>query len=106
MGDGSMNGICQGGKMITKVARLVHFDGLVQGVGFRYAANTLAKRYAITGYVQNVPGGLVELYAEGPQEDVDEFIDAVREEMGEYITNVDVQEAPISGEYTRFMVKY
>jgi acylphosphatase len=92
--------------MITKVAKLVRFNGIVQGVGFRYTANTLAKRYAITGYVQNVPGGLVEIYAEGPQEEVDDFINAVREEMGEYITDVDIQETPISGEHTRFTVKY
>jgi acylphosphatase len=92
--------------MITKVAKLVRFNGIVQGVGFRYTANTLAKRYAITGYVQNVPGGLVEIYAEGPQEEVDDFINAVREEMGEYITDVDIQETPTSGEHTRFTVKY
>lgn len=92
--------------MITKVAKRVRFNGIVQGVGFRYTANTLAKRYAVTGYVQNISGGLVEIYVEGPQEDVDDFIHAVREEMGEYITDVDIQEAHTSGEHTRFTVKY
>jgi acylphosphatase len=92
--------------MITKIAKLVRFDGIVQGVGFRYTANTLAKRYAVTGYVQNIAGGLVELYVEGPQDDVDEYIGAVREEMGEYITDVDIQETPLSGEHTRFTVRY
>jgi acylphosphatase len=92
--------------MITKVAKLVRFNGIVQGVGFRYTANTLAKHYAVTGYVQNISGGLVELYAEGTQEEVDDFINAVREEMGEYITDVDIQDTPISGEHTRFTVKY
>jgi acylphosphatase len=92
--------------MITKIAKMVRFDGMVQGVGFRYIATTLAKRFTVTGYVKNMSGGSVELYAEGPQEDVDEFIEFVRKEMEEYITQMDVTDADPSGEYTRFMVKY
>jgi acylphosphatase len=92
--------------MITKIAKLVRFDGFVQGVGFRYMAMNLARRYSVTGYVKNLSGGTVELYAEGPSEEVDDFIEAVRMEMNEYITHVEVQETNSSGEYTRFSVQY
>ena len=50
--------------------RQVHafFSGTVQGVGFRYTAERLARRYPLTGYVRNLPDGRVELLAEGEEE--------------------------------------
>ncbi len=92
--------------MITKIAKIVRFDGLVQGVGFRFTANALAPRFNITGYIKNLSDGSVELYAEGSQEDVDSFIEAVREEMNEYIRSIDVQETSPSGRHSRFIVTY
>jgi len=44
------------------------FSGEVQGVGFRYTTRTLATRHHLTGYVQNLPSGEVELVAEAPDE--------------------------------------
>jgi acylphosphatase len=41
------------------------FSGRVQGVGFRYTAQTIARRHPVTGYVRNLPDGTVELVAQG-----------------------------------------
>ncbi len=41
------------------------FRGRVQGVGFRYTAQSIARRHPITGYVRNLPDGSVELVAQG-----------------------------------------
>jgi acylphosphatase len=40
--------------------------GIVQGVGFRYAARQEARRLGLSGWVRNDTDGSVELVAEGP----------------------------------------
>jgi acylphosphatase len=48
----------------------VIFKGEVQGVGFRYTTNRLAKRYNITGWVRNLADGNVELIMQGDLDDM------------------------------------
>lgn len=50
------------------------FHGRVQGVGFRHTAFTIAQHYPISGYVQNLPDGSVELIVEGQQAAIDRYI--------------------------------
>lgn len=45
-------------------------SGRVQGVGFRFAAYDEAKNLGLTGSVRNLPGGEVEMVAEGRAEDL------------------------------------
>ena len=45
--------------------REVYFSGRVQGVGFRYTVRMVASRFAVTGFVKNLPDGRVQLVAEG-----------------------------------------
>jgi acylphosphatase len=45
-------------------------SGAVQGVGFRYFAERIARRYNATGYVINLPDGKVKVVAEGSKEDL------------------------------------
>lgn len=62
----------------SEVERQRHiFRGRVQGVGFRYTAWSIAKRYLISGYVRNQRDGSVELVMEGPAES----LEAVREQI-------------------------
>ena len=44
-----------------------HFSvcGVVQGVGFRWSAHTVAEHLGLTGWVRNRPDGSVEGWAEG-----------------------------------------
>ena len=44
----------------------VVFSGRVQHVGFRYTAYYLAKALYLTGWVDNLPDGRVEMEAQGP----------------------------------------
>jgi len=49
----------------AKAARMYYVSGTVQGVGYRYFAQTAALRLGMAGYVKNLGDGRVEVYAVG-----------------------------------------
>lgn len=57
----------------------VFYEGKVQGVGFRYCVRQVACGFEITGWVRNLPDGRVELQACGESEELEQFLDAIRE---------------------------
>lgn len=65
--------------------------GRVQGVGCRWFCTMLAQDYGVTGWVQNLPDGTVELEVQGEYHKVDSYILKVRE--GNRYMNVDFIEA-------------
>lgn len=85
--------------------REVLFAGRVQGVGFRYTTRNIAGRFAVTGYVQNLPDGRVRLIAEGAPDEVERFVDAVSAEMAQYIRGVQQSSADATGEFAAFEVR-
>ncbi len=54
------------------IARKMHLEGIVQGVGFRPFVYRLAKKYALTGWVLNSSRGL-EIWVEGRPAEVEGF---------------------------------
>jgi len=77
----------------------VHYQGRVQGVGFRYTTTTLAERFDVAGFVQNLPDGRVRLVAEGAEDEVEGLLGAVRERLGRNIRGADVAWGESSGEF-------
>lgn len=57
----------------------IYYAGSVQGVGFRYTVKSTAAGFEVTGTVRNLPDGRVELVAEGSQDELDAFRQAIRE---------------------------
>ena len=58
----------------------------MQGVGFRYTVRHIAKGFSVTGWVRNLPDGRVELHAGGEADEVDAFLQAIRQsELGSLI---------------------
>lgn len=57
-------------------ARYIHFEGIVQGVGFRPLVYRLAAQWDLKGWVLNSASGL-EVWVEGPQESLEGFIQAL-----------------------------
>lgn len=72
------------------------FSGTVQGVGFRYTARNLSRNFTVTGYVRNLTDGSVELIAEGDEQELKDFVEAItRSHLGAMIRETRiVWEAP------------
>ena len=81
---------------MPRVRRRVHYSGRVQGVGFRYTCQSVARGHLVVGYVRNLADSRVELVAEGESTELDNFLAAIRLEMSPYIRYVAV-EAESSG---------
>lgn len=62
---------------MARLRAVVH--GWVQGVGYREYASREAVRRRLKGYVRNSSDGSVEIEAEGPREELEHYLDALRD---------------------------
>ena len=82
-------------------------SGRVQGVGFRYFAQSRASRYNIKGYVRNIYDNKVEVVCQGEPDNLDKFILEVKNGPSfSHITNVEMEEVIDSPVYDVFEIKY
>ncbi len=86
--------------------RVLHFSGNVQGVGFRFIATRTARRYDVTGYVRNMPDGRVECVVEGQKDEIDAFEQELTGAMSSFISEVSRNDAPYSGGFDDFSVRF
>ena len=85
----------------------VFFSGTVQGVGFRFTAERLARRFSVTGFVRNLDDGRVEVTAEGSEKPLVEFLTAIRESgMKLYIRDVEAHWSSAEECFNRFSITY
>jgi len=82
-------------------------EGIVQGVGFRYYTQRIAKRYGVKGYVMNMPDGSVEVHAECDDETkLQSFLGEVaRGPSTAVVYNVETKEVKPKG-YKTFEIEY
>jgi acylphosphatase len=85
-------------------AKMVHYSGKVQGVGFRATAAEIAKNHPVTGWVKNLDDGRVQMLVEGSEEAIDKFLKAVRERWKENITKEQIDEAKPTGKFKAFEI--
>ena len=50
------------------------FKGRVQGVGFRWTLNNIAKKYNLTGFCENLINGDVDVEIQGDSNNLDAFL--------------------------------
>ncbi|WP_018467353.1 acylphosphatase [Calidithermus timidus] len=62
---------------MTRIVALVSGD--VQGVGYRAFAQRKAKELGLSGYAENLRDGRVEVVAEGPREELEQFLRFLRQ---------------------------
>jgi acylphosphatase len=85
----------------------VFFSGTVQGVGFRFTAERLARRFSVNGFVRNLDDGGVEVVAEGEEAVLTHFLTAIRESgMEHYIQDVKAHWSDAQGTFKGFRIAY
>ena len=83
----------------------VLYSGSVQGVGFRYTVKSVATGFDVTGTVRNLPGGGVELIAEGAREELEAFRQAIRESgLDHFIRDEDITWAEPRDDFRGFEI--
>ena len=88
------------------VARRFVISGRVQGVGFRWFAESAAAREGVHGWIRNLPDGRVEALAEGEADAVDRFEHAIGHgPSGARVERVDVDHIAPSGRDTGFTTR-
>jgi len=88
------------------IRREVRFAGHVQGVGFRYTAQDIARQFDVRGYVRNLPDGNVELIVEGDEREIDRLIRTIENRMDSFIRDVKCSSMPATGEFREFSIRH
>src|SRR5260370_9805870 len=81
-------------------------SGRVQGVGFRFSAYDEANGLGVAGFVRNLPGGEVEVIAEGPREVLKMLASwAHRGPPSAHVTDVTEEWLASTGGFTEFRIR-
>lgn len=82
-------------------------DGRVQGVGFRYFVQMEADKRKLAGWVKNRDDGRVEILAEGPENALQSFVEAVKNgNPFSKVTDISVTESRSLEGHHRFSIVY
>ena len=82
------------------------FKGMVQGVGFRYSTERIARKFQVSGFVCNCEDGRVELMVEGEEEELQDFLKAItHSHLGMFIRDKQVEWKEFENRWQRFEVK-
>lgn len=87
------------------IRAIVFFVGRVQGVGFRYNAKEISRKYSVRGTVENCDDGRVKIVVEAESEEIERFLDEIRVSMPGHIQKIDRFESEPSYEFENFTVK-
>lgn len=99
----------RGNHTVKKALKRLHvyWSGRVQGVGFRYTAETAALELGLTGWVRNCPDGKVEAVVEGAPPALRKFVDRIGQgPMKPYIRNTQTSESEATGEFDDFGIRF
>jgi acylphosphatase len=87
------------------IRQTLFFSGRVQGVGFRFTANEIAKRFLVAGTVENCDDGRVKMVVEANREEIDRFVDAITISMSGKIKQLQKFESEPTNEFENFSVR-
>ena len=82
-------------------------EGEVQGVGFRYSAMREARALGVAGWVRNADDGTVEVWAEGDDAALEEFIAWLKVgPSAAWVRALNVSREAPKGTYTSFGIAF
>ncbi len=88
------------------MAKLIHYSGDVQGVGFSRESDCHRERHAVRGWVRNLSDGRVELFVDGEPDAITSFLAEVRNQMLGLIDNEDTSEREPDPKLEGFRIWY
>jgi acylphosphatase len=89
---------------MANIAKHIFFCGRVQGVGFRFTAREVARRYELTGFVRNTTDGKVEILLQGQEQDIDNCIDDLQQTFS--VRDVQIEPAEFDSSYENFDITF
>jgi len=84
----------------------VFYTGRVQGVGFRFTAEDLARDLGVCGWVKNLRNGGVEVVAEAEEEVLKDFLGRINQYFTQYIQDADIKWLLATGEFKDFGIEF
>lgn len=78
-----------------KIRKHIIFYGRVQGVGFRWHSSNFANASGLTGWVQNLEDGTVEMEVQGKEEKIDRLIEYLEGRNYVLIEKMDCRTLPL-----------
>lgn len=84
----------------------VFYSGRVQGIGFRYTVEDMAAQQKICGWAKNLDDGRVEVVAEAEEAVLNIFLMQISQNFSRYISDVNSEWLPASGEFRDFQIKF
>ncbi len=82
--------------MADKIRKHIIFHGQVQGVGFRWHATNFANVNSLTGWVQNLPDGTVEMEVQGTEEKISALIGYMGQRNYVVIERLEMESLPVN----------
>lgn len=90
---------------IKRLSCRIH--GLVQGVGFRYAALLVAEKLHIQGFIENEQDGSIRLEAQGNPQNLERFLAWIRKgPPGSRVDRAVCTETPSAESFASFAIRY
>ena len=91
---------------LGSIRATVIYTGRVQGVGFRWQVNQIAKFFSCAGYVKNLSDGTVEVVVEGTIKDVRGMVEKVNDRMQDYWYEIKIDERAGDAHFSEFNIQY
>jgi acylphosphatase len=84
----------------------IFFRGVVQGVGFRFTVQRMARSFDLKGWAKNLPDGRVEVLVEGEDKCISKLIEKIQQYFQGHIKDVQVNYKAALNGYTTFEIQY
>ena len=84
----------------------MYYNGRVQGVGFRFTAESIANDLGVTGWVKNLGDGRVEIVAEQEEDALKDFLERINKYFARYIQDVGIDWSAATGEFQDFGIEF
>ena len=89
-----------------KIRRHYYFSGMVQGVGFRWQAEQIAKMLGIAGWVRNMSDGRVEMEAQAEASVLENMVNLLERQSFIQIDGIECAEIPLETQSHYFYVRH